>query len=67
MFFCIFVVLPGSEPEMSDNTGSFEMINTIGQQENTEFTTFSGEILKCNNFFKLLARINMTTIELLKS
>uniref|UniRef100_R4G431 Clathrin light chain n=2 Tax=Rhodnius TaxID=13248 RepID=R4G431_RHOPR len=34
-------VANGSEPEMSDNTGSFEMINTIGQQENTEFTTFS--------------------------
>ncbi|KAL1129946.1 hypothetical protein AAG570_012890 [Ranatra chinensis] len=25
--------LNGSEPEMSDNTGSFEMINTIGQHE----------------------------------
>ncbi|KAK9497158.1 hypothetical protein O3M35_004527 [Rhynocoris fuscipes] len=34
-------VTNGSEPEMSDNTGSFEMINTIGQQENPEFSCFN--------------------------
>lgn len=32
-FIIVVCFLLGSEPEMSDNTGSFEMINTIGDPE----------------------------------